>query len=84
MRAWQRAIASALDKPAWEKLNGWSPGGVAAELGITRQAVHQAVKRGQMDAVIVRDDRTDEMVLFMIPDYSVQAYKQRREQRRAG
>ena len=82
MRAWQRAVAAALDKPSYDKLNGWSPGGVAANLGISRQAVHKAVHRGDLDAVIVRDDRTDELVLFMIPAASVDAFRAKREQRK--
>lgn len=83
MKQWQRAMAAALDKPAWAKLNGASPGGVAAELGISRQAVHKAVHRGDLDAVIVRDDRTDELVLFMIPEPSLEAFKAKREQRKS-
>lgn len=84
MRAWQKATAAALGKPAWEYLNGYSPGGVAAQLGISRQAVHQAVHRGQLDAVIVNDDDSGELRLFMIPKPSLEAYRARREQRKAG
>lgn len=84
MRAWQRASAAALDKPLWEKLNGASPGGVAAELGISRQAVHKAVQRGDLDAVLIIDDITDELRLFMIPQASIEAFRAKREQRKAG
>lgn len=84
MRAWQKATAAALDKPSWAKLNGASPGTVAAELGISRQAVHQAVHRGYLDAVIVVDDDSEELRLFMIPEPSLAAYKARREQRKTG
>lgn len=31
-------------------VNGWSPGFVAARLGITRQAVYQAIKRDKLHA----------------------------------
>jgi hypothetical protein len=84
MRAWQKATAAALDKPLWGKLNGDSPGSVAAELGISRQAVHQAVHRGSLDAVIVVDDNSEELRLFMIPAESVEAFKARRDHRKAG
>ena len=85
MRAWQRATAAALDKPSsWAQLNGTSPGTVAAELGISRQAVHQAVHRGYLDAVIVVDDDSEELRLFMIPQPSLDAYKARRQRRLAG
>jgi len=84
MRAWQKATAAALDKPSWGKLNGTSPGTVAAELGISRQAVHQAVHRGDLDAVIVVDDGSEELRLFMIPQDSIEAFRVKRETRRAG
>jgi len=84
MRAWQKATAAAIDKPSWGKLNGASPGGLAAELGISRQAVHQAVQRGLLDALIVVDDNSEELRLFMIPEHSVEAYKARRAARKAG
>ena len=32
------------------ELGGMSPGGAAAQLGITRQAVHLAINRGYLDA----------------------------------
>ena len=82
MLAWQKATAAALGKPSWQALNGRSPGGVADELGVSRQAIHNAVHRGQLDAVLVVDDRTEELRLFMIPEPSLEAYKARREQRR--
>ena len=66
------------------QLLGWSPGGAAAQLGISRQAVHKAIRRGDLDAVIVTKDGSDELSMFMIPDASLQAFKLRREQRRAG
>ena len=75
MSAWQKATAAALGKPAWDNLNGYSPGGAAVELGMSRQAVHQAVRRGSLDAVIVNDDVTGELRLFMIPKPSIEAYK---------
>ena len=84
MSAWQKANAAALNKPSWSKLNGASPGGVAAELGISRQAVHKAIHRGDLDALIVQDDVTDELRLFMVLQPSIEAFKAKREQRRAG
>lgn len=65
------------------QLLGWSPGGAAAQLGISRQAVHKAIKRGDLDAVIVKNE-DGSLSMFMIPDPSLQAFKVRREQKRAG
>jgi hypothetical protein len=33
-----------------DKVVGPSPGGAAAELGVSRQAVHRAIDRGTLDA----------------------------------
>lgn len=61
------------------KLLGWSPGGAAAQLGISRQAIHKAIKRGDLDAVIVTNDRTGRLSMFMIPDDSLRAFQARRD-----
>lgn len=42
------AELSALPEDACSAMVGPSPGGAAAELGISRQAVHTAVKRGSL------------------------------------
>lgn len=44
-------------------LVGVSPGAVAAKLGISRQGVHNAIKRGSLDVVLVHegpDERASE------------------------
>lgn len=71
---WVKAVAASYGKPAHGELNGDSPGSVAAELGISRQAVHQAVQRGALDAIIVNDAR-GKLQMFMIPRASVERYK---------
>jgi len=63
------------------KLIGWSPGGAAAEIGITRQGIHHAIRRGDLDAVAVYDGT--KLVMFMIPDDSLRAYQERRQRRSA-
>lgn len=64
-------------------VNGLSPGGVAVELGISRQAVHQAIARGDLDAVkVVADHDPDRMVMFNVTQHSVGRYRQLREARR--
>ena len=79
---WSKLTDAALGKPAWKQLNGPSPGGVAAILGISRQAVHKAVHRGDLDAVIVYNGARLQM--FMITEDSIEAFKAKRERRLAG
>lgn len=63
-------------------VNGPSPGGVAAELGISRQAVHKAIRSGLLDAVkVVLDDDPERMVMFIVTPYSVRNYKLVRQHR---
>lgn len=74
LERWQKATAAAMDKPAeLERLNGTSPGGVAAELGISRQAVHELMQRGRLDAVYVIDKR-GKLLMILIPPSAVAEY----------
>ena len=65
MREWQLECAATLKTaPAnaeplavLRELMGWSPGGAAGVLGISRQRVHQLVAAGQLDAVYVWEER---------------------------
>lgn len=77
-KTWQRLTAESEAHRA--KLLGWSPGGAANELGISRQAVHKAIHRGDLDAVMVNNDE-GQLSMFMIPDTSLQAFKAKREKR---
>jgi hypothetical protein len=80
-RVWNKLTAESDAYRA--KLLGWSPGGAAAELGISRQSVHKAIRRGDLDAVRVTDDR-GRLSMFMIPDESLQAFKAKRYSRLVG
>lgn len=52
---------------------GMSPGGVAAVLRISRQAVHDAINRDRMDAW--RLTREGKLVAILIPDHDVENYR---------
>jgi len=80
-RRWQQLMSESEALRA--KLLGWSPGGTASQLGISRQAIHKAIHRGDLDAVIVNND-DGRLSMFMIPDSSLQAFKAKREQKLAG
>lgn len=53
--------------------NGYSPGGAAALLGVTRHAIHQAIRRGTMDATSVPVPSGGRY--WFIADASLEAYK---------
>lgn len=80
-RLWQKLTTESEAHRA--KLLGWSPGGAAAQLGISRQAVHKAIRRGDLDAVIVNNDE-GRLSMFMIPDDSLRAFQAKRDQKLAG
>ena len=66
------------------ELSGTSPGGAAAELGISRQGVHKAILRGDLDMIHVVDDNRGKLVMNMIPAASIKAFKAKRQiQKRA-
>lgn len=63
---------------------GPSPGGAAAELGISRQAVHKAIKRGDLDAITIK--RGDKITCYYVGRASLDRYKKfmQMRQRAAG
>lgn len=52
---------------------GLSPGGAAARLGISRPAVHQAVKRGSLKGFALT--KNGKLVAKIIPDRSLTEYE---------
>lgn len=54
---------------------GPSPGGVASELGMTRQSVHAAIKRGDLDAYRVLDNDSRRLRAIIITQASVERFK---------
>jgi hypothetical protein len=64
----------------FDKVNGPSPGGAAAELGMSRQSVHRAISRGTLDAwyVAVGVRRVfDDFYIFVTAE-SIERYKANR------
>lgn len=55
-----------------DRVGGPSPGGAAAELGMSRQAVHRAISRGTLDAWYVPDGK--EFYVY-VTDESIRRYK---------
>ena len=75
-------IAEAVERIRADRL-GLTVTEAAAELGISRQAVHKAVRRGDLQSVKVRDYKGQMLLLFITPE-QVQAFKVKREQKLAG
>lgn len=67
----------ALPESKRDLVNGWSPGYVAARLGITRQAVHNAITRGRLNAYRISESGSPGSPLrsIIIPEESVRAYE---------
>lgn len=76
--AWEQAVDA--EDPTLPNLSrGPSPGGAAAELGISRQAVHKAIRSGQLDALAVYKGR--KLLFFNIGLDSIARYKELRKNR---
>jgi len=73
MYEWLREVHKAPSEAAAKAFNGKSPGGVASDLGISRQAVHDAIKRDRMSAW--RLTRDGKLVAILIPDHEVDYYR---------
>ena len=82
----QRELEAKLSDPAFAKLfqSSTSPGPVAADLGVTREAVYDLIRRGRLDAIrFVSDGRRGRLLAILIPSGSVARYKATRYQRAA-
>ena len=73
MSEWVQKVHSAPSEAAAKAFNGRSPGGVASYLGISRQAVHDAIKRDRMNAW--RLTRDGKLTAILIPDHEVEYYR---------
>lgn len=69
---WAEELHQARGKPDWENLMGKSPGGVAADLGVSRQRVWQLAKEGKLDMILLADDAKAKVTAWLITDRSVQ------------
>jgi predicted DNA-binding protein YlxM (UPF0122 family) len=76
---WQQLRAETL-RINREQTLGISVGEAAAELGISRQAVHKAIVRGDLGSITVNDYEGQPRMRF-IPMAQVEAFKARREKR---
>lgn len=74
MKEWEGLVTKSERHHA--ELLGDSPGGVAGQLGCSRQFVHSLIKRGLLDAVAVYEGR--QLAMYMIPQRSIDAYKAKR------
>ena len=59
-----------------------SPGGVAQELGVTREAVYDLIKRGRLDAIRLTT-RFGKLLALVIPIESVESFRATRYKRLA-
>ena len=55
--------------------NGLSPGGAAEELGVSRQMVHKAWKKGHMDRLDITDD-AGKLLATIVPWESIYRYQE--------
>lgn len=61
----------------YKKLMGYSPGGAAAALNVSRQFTWKLVKEGKLDQLYCTD-KTGKTVAILITDYSIEKYKRER------
>jgi hypothetical protein len=74
---WVRLMDSESDTPD-ELPNGWSPGGAAEFVGMTRQGIHYAIRSGALDAIRVPSPGGHGCYWF-IPDAALRAFKRSRK-----
>lgn len=77
---WQRLVDGAAPD-GLKNLEGVSPGGAAARLRVSRQAIHDAINRGKLDAI--RITLKGQLAAIIVTDASLEAYEKLRELRSA-
>lgn len=72
LKDWERAIEAG--KPDLADFNsGPSPGGAASEAGVSRQAIHAAIRRGELDVLAIYEGKR--LSHYTISQSSLAAYK---------
>lgn len=69
---WQRLLNKG------EAPNGFSPGGAAAEIGVTRQAIMKAIQTGRLDATRVKVPLPNIGHLWLIDPADLKAFQKKR------
>lgn len=83
VRDWQEACARALENlpeggslgDVLDELGGPSPGGAAADLGISRARVYQLIEAGRLDAVYLKDKPKSRPHVVMVTVASMGRYR---------
>ena len=78
LKAWERAIEAG-DSDVADFSQGPSPGGAAAEVGVSRQAIHYAIRRGELEVLAIYDG--SRLSHYTISRRSLAAYKELLRQR---
>lgn len=79
MALYDRMCERVAGTPRMGAVHGYSPGYVAAQLGVSRQRVHALMDAGKLTAYYVEDDTSGALRAIIITDDSLQALKAERE-----
>lgn len=71
---WAELLAQTRGKPEYHRWMGWSPGGAAAALKVSRQRVWQMVKEGKLDMLMLADTPTAKPSAWLITTASLDRY----------
>lgn len=80
----QKDLEAKLSDPTFAELfrASSSPGAVSQELGVTREALYDLMRRGRLDAIrLVSDSRPRRLLAILIPAAAVRRYRETRYKR---
>jgi hypothetical protein len=73
---WGELLATSHGQPSeYSRWMGSSPGGAAADLGVTRQRIWQLLKEGKLDLLMLADNRDAKVSAWLIPQGSIERYR---------
>lgn len=71
----ERLATTHADPSEYSRWMGSSPGGTAADLGVTRQRIWQLLKEGKLDLLLLADNKDSKVSAWIIPSASIERYR---------
>lgn len=71
----ERLATTHADPSEYSRWMGSSPGGAAADLGVTRQRIWQLVKEQKLDLLLLADNKDSKVSAWLIPQSSIDRYR---------
>jgi hypothetical protein len=86
LNEWAEAVHAHRAKPSLGRFQGYSPGGAASELGVSRPRIHQLLKHNRLDLLLLYqdDDPNQKPCVWLVTDASIKRYRKSKPMQQQG